>query len=152
MALEPKLIKLPVVKGSKSRGQATEHPNQRGLRGDDVNDETKPSVLCKLEGILDFTFYIRERVSRRQKVRNHVVAAVRRKTDVSNLVRGFERSMYQVAASPDMFRPWDDVTSETHIGPGLEALQSASFGQFIAKLTESKSCIVISQVWAGYHA
>ena len=74
------------------------------------------------------------------------------KVEVADLVRGLERPMYQVTASPDMFRPWHDVTSEDHIGPGLEALQAAFFDQFIAEPTESKSGLVVAEVRSGYHA
>src|SRR6266404_1662629 len=152
MALEPKLIKLPIVKGAEFRRRTTEGSDETELRGDDVNDETKSSLVRKFEGILGFTLHLHERVSRRQKVRVHVVAAVRRKTEVADLVRGLERPMYHVTASPDMFRPWHDVTSETHIGPGLEPLQSASFDQFIAKSAKSKSGIVIAEMRTGHHA
>ena len=51
-----------------------------------------------------------------------------------------------------MFRPWHDVNSENHIGPGLETLQAAFFDQFIAELTESKSGLVVAEVRSGYHA
>ena len=74
------------------------------------------------------------------------------KVEVADLVRGIESPTYQVTASPDMFRPWHDVTSEEHIGPRLKALQAAFFDQFIAKLTESKSGLVVAEVRAGYHA
>ena len=60
--------------------------------------------------------------------------------------------MYQVTASPDVFLPWHDVTSEKRIGPCLKTLQAAFFDQFIAKLTESNSVLVVAEVWAGYHA
>ena len=93
-----------------------------------------------------------QRISRRQKVRVQVVAAVRRKSEVADLVRGIERPTHQVTASPDMFRPWHDVTSKAHIGPGLETLQAAFFDQFIAKPTESKSGLVVAEVRSGYHA
>ena len=115
---------------------------------------TRPnrSLLGKLEAILGFTLHLNERISRRQKVRVQVDAAVRRKSEVADLVRGLERPTQQIAASPDMFRPWHDVTSEDHIGPGLEALQAAFFDQFIAEPTESKSGLVVAEMWSGYHA
>ena len=75
MALEPKLIKLPIVKGAEFRRQAPESPDKPELRGDDVDDETKPSLLGKLEAILGFTLHLSERISRGEKVRVQVVAA-----------------------------------------------------------------------------
>src|SRR5262249_3955707 len=41
-------------------------------------------------------------------------------------------------------------TSEDHIGPGLEAHQSAFVDQFIAKETEAKSGLVIAEVRSGH--
>jgi hypothetical protein len=149
MALESNLIKLPIVEGAEFRRQPTEGPDKPELHTNNVNNETEPYLLRELEAFLGFTLHLYKRISRGEKVRVHVVVAVRRETEVSALVRGLERPMYQVPASPDMFRPWHDVTSETHISPGLEAPQSASFDQFIAKLTESKSSIVVAEVWAG---
>src|SRR6476660_2939377 len=122
MALELQLIKLPIVKGAELRRRTTEGPDKPELRGDYVNDETKPSLLRKLEGTLGFTLHLLERLSRRQKVRVHVVEAVRRKTKVADPVRGLESPTYEVTAGANMFRPRHDVTSESQIGPGLEAL------------------------------
>ena len=152
MALEPQLIKLHIIKEAKFHGQATERPNERELRGDDVNDETKPSLLRKLEGTLGFTLHLLERLSRRQKVRVHVVEAVRRKTKVADPVRGLESPTYEVTAGANMFRPRHDVTSESQIGPGLEALQSTFFDQFMAEAAEAKSDVVVAEAWASYHA
>ena len=73
MALEPKLIKLPIVKGAEFRRQATEGPDKPELRGNEVNDETEPHLLGKLEAMLGFTLHLNERISRRQKVRVQVV-------------------------------------------------------------------------------
>ena len=70
MALEPKLIKLLIVEGAEFRRQATEGPDKPELRGDDVNDETEPHLLRKLEAILGFTLHLNERISRREKVRD----------------------------------------------------------------------------------
>ena len=84
---------------------------------------TRPNrdLLRKLEAILGFTLHLSERISRREKVRVQVVAAVRRKGEVTDLVRGIERATHQIAASPDMSRPRHDDISERHIGSSLEA-------------------------------
>ena len=108
-----------------ARVVSTELPSLDDL--DRFPGQSVENSLRKIERMLGFTLHLGERISRNQKVRDQVVEAVRRDTDVSNLVRGFERAMYQVTASPEMFRPWHDMTSETHIGIGLEALQSAFF-------------------------
>src|SRR5258708_34777961 len=71
---------------------------------------------------------------------------------MADLVCGLELPTQQIAGSLDMFRPGHDKISKAHIGPGLEAPQAAFFDQFIAKPTESKSGLVVVEMWAGYHA
>src|SRR5260370_37822001 len=95
---------------------------------------------------------LRARSARREQVRGQVHAAVRRKCEIADLVRGLERPTQQIAGSLDMFRPGHDKISKAHIGPGLEAPQAALFDQFIAKTTESKSGPVAVEMWAGHHA
>ena len=152
MALELKLVEPLIVEGAELRRQATQGPDKPELRGDDVNDETEPRLLCELETILGFTLHLSKRISRRQKVRVQVVAAVRGKGEVTDFVRGIEGATHQFAAGPDMFRPRHDEISERHIGPGLVARQSAFFDQFIAEPAESKSGLVVAEVRPGDHA
>ena len=112
MALDPKLIKLLIVKGAEIRRQAAERPDEPELRGDGVNDETEPHLLRKLEAMLGFALHLVERIARREKVRVQVVAAIRRKSEIADLVCGLERATHQIAASPDMSRPWHDESSK----------------------------------------
>src|SRR6516165_311271 len=126
MTFEFQLIKLSIVKGAEFWRQATKGPDKPELRSDDVNDQTKPSLLSKLEAILGFTLHLHERISRRQKVRVQVGAAVRRKSEIADLVRDLESPAYQVTASPNMFRP--------------------------AEATESKSGLVVAKVRSGDQA
>src|ERR1700730_15316959 len=77
MALEPQLIKLPIVKGTKFLRQATEGSDQPELRGNAVTDETEPHLMGKLEAMLGFALHLRERIARREQVRVQVPAAVR---------------------------------------------------------------------------
>ena len=85
MLLEQELIELLIVKGAEFRGQATEGTDKPELRGDEVNDQTKPSLLRKLEAILGFMLHLGERISRGEKVRVQVFASVRRKSEVPTL-------------------------------------------------------------------
>src|SRR5271170_8091404 len=119
MALEQELIKSPIVKGAEFRRRTTEGTDKPELRGDDVNDQTKPRLLRKLEAILGFILHLRERISRREKVRVQVFAAVPRISEIADLVRSLECPAYQVTASPDMFCPWHDLTPERQIRSGL---------------------------------
>src|SRR5439155_7753915 len=149
MALEPKLIEPIIVKGAEFRRQTTEGPDKPELRGDDVNDETEPSLLRKLEAILGFTLRLNKRISHGEKVRVQVDWSISRKREVTDFVRGIEGATNQIAASPDMFRPWHDDIAETHIGTGLEALESAYFDLFIAEPGESKYVLVVADARCG---
>ena len=110
MALEPKLLKLPIVKRAEFRRQAPESPDKPELRGDDVDDQTKPSLPGKLEAVLGFTLDLSERISRGEKDRVQVVATDHRISEVPDLVRGLERPAHKVKAGPDMFGPRYDQT------------------------------------------
>src|SRR6267378_3302496 len=118
-ALYPKLIKLPIIEGSKFRRQSAKSPDQPELSGSDVNDKPKPRFLRKCERILGFTLHINERVACREKIRDQVAAAVGRAIEVAHLVRRLQRAAQKITPSPDMSRPRQDETSEAHIGPGL---------------------------------
>src|SRR5690348_2979382 len=79
MALEHKLLKLPIVKAAEFRRRTTEGPDEPEPRGNVVNHETKPGpgLLGKLEAILGLTFHLRERISCCQKICVQVETAVR---------------------------------------------------------------------------
>jgi hypothetical protein len=72
MALKPQLIKLPIVKGTKSVRQATEGSDQPKLRGNAVSDETEPHLMGKLEAMLGFALHLNKRIARREQVRVQV--------------------------------------------------------------------------------
>src|SRR5712675_2360253 len=50
-----------------------------------------------------------------------------------------------------MSRPRQDETSEAHIGPGLEALQSVPFDQVMAELAEAVCRMVVAEARSGDH-
>ena len=139
MALEPKLVKLRVVEGAECRRQAPERPDQPELRGDAVNDEPEPRLLREGEAMLGFAFHLGQRIARHKKVRVQLVAAVGGVNEVADLVRRLECAAQQIAASPDMSRPWQNDIAEIHIDPGLETRQPASFDQVIAEPAEAVS-------------
>src|SRR6266851_1439499 len=51
-----------------------------------------------------------------------------------------------------MSRPRQDETSEAHIGPGLEALQSVPFDQVMAELAEAVCRLIVAKARSGDHA
>src|SRR5260370_41780001 len=91
-AFEPELIELLVVEGAEFRRQATKCPDQPELRGDDIDDETEPGLLRKVEPIHGFILHLNKRVSRREKVSVQALAAIGRKCEVAGPVRGLESS------------------------------------------------------------
>src|SRR5215469_16845760 len=149
MAFELKLSELPIIKATEFWSQLAERPNESGLGDDGVDDETEPNLLRKLKAALGFALDLNERISRREKVRVQDVAGVCRKVEVANLVANRESATLQIAAGPDMFRPRHNEASKALVGPGLETVQSASFNQLIAEPTESKSGLVVAEVWSG---
>src|SRR5262249_58201229 len=102
MTLESKLAEPPIVKRAKFRGQPAKRPDQSELRGDLANDEAEPNLVRKLETILGFTLHLRQLISRREKVRDQVVAAVSRIGQVTDFVRGIEGATDQIAAGLDI--------------------------------------------------
>ena len=90
---------------------------------------TRPNrTFCaNCEAMLGFTLHLSELISCCEKVRDQVVAAVSRVGKVTDLVCGIEGAAHQIAAGPDMSRPWQDDISKGHIGSGLKTLQSAFF-------------------------
>jgi hypothetical protein len=63
MMLESKIIESLIVEGAKFRGQPTKGANKSEVRGDVVNDETEPNLVCKLEAILGFTLHLSQLIS-----------------------------------------------------------------------------------------
>src|ERR1700741_4267316 len=136
MALESELIKQSIVKEAEFGRQPTKSPYEFELRGNDVNDQTEPSLLGKLEAILGFTLDLNQRISPSQKLCVHVVAAVSRIGEVADLVRSLECATHQVTASPDMPRPWHNETTECYVCSGPMTMQTALFDQRIPELAE----------------
>ena len=141
-----------MVKGAKCRRQAAQCPNESDLQRAEVNGNTEPDLLRKRKATLGFGLRLIERIACREKVRGYVVAAERRKNEITDLVRGLKRAAHKIAASPDMPRPWQDDISKVHVGPGLKALQPVLFNQFIAELAEAISCLVVAEARSGDHA
>src|SRR6185369_1425040 len=152
VAFEAAFIELLIVKRSESRCQTTKHPNQSDLRSNDVNDETEPRFLCKVETLLAFTLRFSQRISRREKVRVQIVAAIRGKREVAGLVRGIERATHQVTARPDVPRPRHDEIAEAHICTGLIASQTMPLDQLIPQPAELETSLIVVKVRSGDHA
>src|SRR5215813_5863769 len=110
MELELQLIELPILKATKRPCQATQRPDQRQLRGDDVNVGTKTRSLRKREAMLGFTLRFNKRIARREQVRVHDVAAVRRHSEVTGLRRDLERATQEITGLSDRSRPGHDET------------------------------------------
>src|SRR5262252_4931767 len=152
MALESKLIEALIVERAKFRGQPAKRPDQSELRGDLANDQAEPNLARKLKTILGFTLHLRELISRREKVRDQVVAAVSCIGQVTDFVRGIESATHQIAARPDISHPWRDVIPKDHIGSSLKAFQSTLFDKVIAEPTKSRPSLVVTEAWPSNHS
>ena len=125
MLLKSALVEPLVVEGAELRGQAAQSPDETELRGDDVDDKTEAALAREVEPVLGFALHLAERVSGGKKIGVQVVAAVRRKGQVADLVCGIEGATHQIAAGLDVLRPGHDEIPEGHVGAGLIAMQSA---------------------------
>src|SRR5437867_2580018 len=152
MAFEAAFIELLIVKRSECRCQTTKHPDQSELRSNDVNDETEPRLLCKVETVFGFTLRLNQRISRREKIRVQIIAAVCGKREVSGLVRDIERATYQITTRPNMPRPWHNEIAERHVCFSLITTQSAPFDQLISEPTELEPPLIIIEVGSRDHA
>src|ERR1700683_3868828 len=99
MKLEPKLIKLLMVKSAEFGSQATEGPDQPELSGDDVNDEAKTSLLGKLEALLVFVLNLSERIASSQKIGVKIVATISGISKVADSFCALESAADEVTAS-----------------------------------------------------
>src|SRR5579872_5207271 len=78
-----------------------------------------------------------------------MVATIARKGEVPDFVCGIKGSANQIAANPDMPSPRQNDISEGHVGSSLKTLESTSFNEIIAKLTETERRLIIAEAWSG---
>ena len=67
------------------------------LGGDAVDDEAEPRLPREVEPSLGFALHLGERIAAGEKVRDQVVAAIRRKGEVAELVCRIEGASHQSA-------------------------------------------------------
>src|SRR5215469_80860 len=140
IALEPKLVKLFIVKGTEFRRYATEHSDKADLRC----HKTKPGLQSKLTTLLGFELRLPEGIPRYQKVCDSRAVTDSCKNQIARFICCLKSPIYQVTAGSDVFSPWHDVTGENRIDSGLKSLQSTFHDQVVTELTESKSVRVVS--------
>jgi hypothetical protein len=63
MMFEPALVEPLIIEGAEFWRQAAQSPDQTELRGDNVDNETKPRLPREVEPILGFALRIVERIS-----------------------------------------------------------------------------------------
>jgi len=96
--------------------------------------------------------YLNQRISGREHVRIQLGAGIRRKGNVADLGCSIESGLQRTTTIPDMFCPWQDMSSERQIGSGLKALQPTTLDKFIAEPTKSISGLVVAETRSGEHA
>ena len=122
MVFGEKLVELPVVKATEFQRQTAQRPNQRELRGDDVNDEAEPHLPGEREAMFGFALHRRQRLAGEEQIRVQIIAREGCRRDVSDPVRHLERAMQQITASPYVLHPADGENRKGKRGPRLEAL------------------------------
>jgi hypothetical protein len=111
-ALDPKLVKLRIIKGAEFPRKSPESPDLPKQEGDEVNNQPEPRLLCECETMFGFAFHLGKRIARREKVRVQLVAAVGGVSEVPDRVCRLKRAAHQIAASPDMARPGQNYQSD----------------------------------------
>src|SRR5271165_1743711 len=105
MTLHLKLVKVPIVEATECRGSPAERSYQPELCSDDVSDEAKLRPSREPEATLGLALHLGERITRREKIRIQLVAAVGSVSEISGQVGGLESAAQEIAASPDMVCP-----------------------------------------------
>src|SRR5882672_10902669 len=98
MIFELALVEPFVIKGAEFWCQAAQSPDKPELRGDNVDNETKPRLPRKVEPILGFALRIAEWIPGSEKIRVQVIAAVSREGKVADLVCDVEGATDQIPA------------------------------------------------------
>jgi len=147
-----KLIEMPVVKATELRRQAAERSDQREFRGDEVNDSAEPRLLGESKAVFGFALHLGQRFAGEEK--GHVQSVAREGSvyEVSDPVRRLESASQQITAVPHVFHPGHDETRESFTGARLEALEPASFDEFVAELAKSKSGPGVAEMRYGDRA
>src|SRR6201998_1908812 len=152
MRLELKFVKVTVTERTEFWCQATKRPDKRELCADDVDDDTERDVTHELEASFSFALHLVQGVSRRKKICVQVVAAICRKGEVADPVRGVEGAPHELSPCLDVFAPWNDHIPKNQIGAGLIAMQATLFHQIVAELAEPESGLIVSEMKPRQHA
>src|SRR5271156_6400866 len=113
-------IDLSVVKAAEFWRQSAQHPNQRELRCDVMNDKAESRLLSELEPTFRFCLHFRQRLAGKEKNRVQIIARIGCVHEVSVPDPCLEGMAQQVTASPNVFHPRHRENRETMISAGLE--------------------------------
>src|SRR5229473_1525404 len=80
-------------------------------------------------------------ISRREKICVQDVQAVSGISEITDPVRGVETATLELSRCLDMSRPWNDKSSEGHIGAGLIAMEATLLHQIVTELAKPESGI-----------
>ena len=152
MALELTFIEPCGIEAAERRRQAAECADERKLRRDDVDHETEASSLRKLQTVFGLALHVDERITRREKVPNQVVAGISCHREIADGIRGIEGATDQIVARSQMSGPRDDEHAEGQIRAGPEPLQPTPFDQVVAEPAEAEAGLVVAKSRSGDHA
>src|SRR5580700_2277146 len=122
MVFRASFTDLSAVKAAELWRQPAQHPNQRELRCDVMNDKAESRPFGEFEAAFRFYLHFRQRLAGKEKIRVQVIARVSCVHKVSVPDRRLESAAQQVTASPNVCHPRYDENGETMISARLETL------------------------------
>src|SRR5436309_630385 len=143
MLLEPALIELRVVKRAKLWSQAAKGSNQSESHDDVVGNKFKPHLSTELEPVLGLSLDLLERISAREKVRNHVTRAESRIREIAAFFGGVESTPVPDAAVVQMPSPGSNVMAKGVVDAGFKTVQSAFLDEIDGELAKPKTRLVL---------
>ena len=149
MALGITLVISLVIQPPEGRGQSAERPCQPKLGAEDAIHKTQLGLAGKRQAAFGFRLDFRERRSDRQAERDRCVAAVTRKRQVADPIRGVERPAHQVLAAGRVFRPRHHERAHAQVGSRLITRQAAFLDQVVSELAEPISVSVVAKARPG---
>src|SRR5271165_372953 len=143
MLLEPALIELRIVKRAELWSQAAKRSNQSQGRDNVVGNKVKPYLSSELEPLLGLSLDILERISAREKVRDHVARAESRICEIAAFFGSVESTPVPDAAIVQMPSPRSNVMAKGVVDAGFKPVQSALLNEIDGELAKLKTCSVL---------
>src|SRR6476660_4884422 len=107
--LEFGLIELRVIERGELAGQASQHPDQTQLAGDQVDDDTEPQLPGKIEPIHSLPLHLAQGFAGSERNGDQIVPAMARIDEVADPARRLQGTLDVSATGSDVPHPGIDV-------------------------------------------